>query len=131
MTTLTDALDGEGLTWFSSEEASWEGQAFVSVDGTDAALSGHAGAGGSSWLQTEVEGPGTMEFDWMVKGAGTDTCLLFVDEQVQKAVCSGLSWSHASAAVGPGDHTLRWVFVGKANASQGAAYLDQVRWITP
>jgi hypothetical protein len=129
MTRLTDALDGVGLTWFTSEQTPWTKQSFVTVDGVDAAISGGSSIDQTSWLQTDLEGAGKLEFDWLVKGSGKDPCLVFVNGKVRRTLAPGYDWSHETLTLGEGDHTVRWVFVGDTGLTPGAAYLDQVKWV--
>lgn len=128
MDQLTDALDGNALTWFTSAEAPWTKQAFVTADGVDAGVSGTAAPGQASWLQTELEGTGTLQFDWLAKGSGKDTCLLFVNGALRRILAPGYAWSHETLTLGAGDHAIRWVFIGDTGPTPGAAYVDQVKW---
>ncbi len=128
MARLTDALDDGGLTWFTSDRAPWTKQAFVTVDGVDAAISGPSTSGQASWLETVLEGPGKLGFDWLVKGAGKDTCLVFVNGKIRRTLIPGYEWSRESLTLGEGDHAVRWVFVGGTGLAPGSTYLDQVKW---
>lgn len=127
MTKLTGALDGDALTWFTSAAAPWTRQTFATADGEDAAISGPSAGDGSSWLQTDVEGPGKLKFDWLVEGMGSDACLLIVDGQAYRTLSPGYIWSRETISLGEGWHTLQWVFSGESLGT-GAAYLDQVKW---
>jgi hypothetical protein len=128
MTKVTAALDDESLTWFMSEQAPWAKQSDITVDGVDAAVS-CTGSSNPSWLQTDLEGSGKLEFDWMLKATGKDTCLVLVNGKIRRTLISGYDWSHEALTLGEGAHTVRWVFVGDNGLTSGAAYLDQVKWI--
>jgi hypothetical protein len=128
MAQLTEALDGESLTWFTSTASPWTGQKFVTADGVDAAISGSTTLDQVSWLQTEVEGAGRLSFDWLVKGAGSEACLLVVDGQIARTLGTGYEWANESLELGEGDHTVRWIFVGEGLLFRGSAYLDRVAW---
>ncbi len=125
---LAEALDGEGLVWLTSSRLPWTKQLFVTVDGEDAAISGEAALDRVSWLQADVEGPGSLTYDWLVKGFGLDTCLLLVDGKVMRTRIPGHDWAHEALPIDEGSHTIRWVFVGDTGLTPGAAYLDQVTW---
>jgi hypothetical protein len=125
---LAEALDGTGLSWLTSAQRPWTTQPFVTADGEDAAISGAADLERVSWLQADVEGPGTLTYDWLVKGLGLDTCLLLVDGNVMRARNPENGWAHENLTIDGGVHTIRWVFVGDTGLVPGAAYLDQVKW---
>jgi hypothetical protein len=129
MVKLTEALDVKDLTWFTSTLSPWTKQPFVAMAGASGAISGQSDPGRVSWLQTDVEGPGTLEYDWLVKGLGLDACLLIVDGKVARTLHPGLLWMNESVLLGEGDHTIRWAFAGDSRLMQGAAYLDRVNWL--
>jgi hypothetical protein len=126
---LAEALEAEGLPWSTSTRLPWARQAFVTVDGLDAAVSGQGDPERASWLQTEVEGPGMLEFDWLVRGAGLDACLFVVDGRVLRTRGPGFAWTHESVALGDGAHTVRWILTGESRLIPGTAYVDQVKWM--
>jgi hypothetical protein len=127
MTKLTAALDDESLTWFMSEQAPWAKQSSITVDGVDAAISS-TGSSNPSWLQTDLEGSGKLEFDWMLKATGKDACLVYVNGKVRRTLTPGHDWEHETLTLGDGEHIVRWVFVGDSRLTPGAAYLDQMKW---
>jgi hypothetical protein len=127
MTKLTAALDDESLTWFMSEQAPWAKQSDVTVDRVDVAIS-CTDSSSPSWLQTDLEGSGTLEFDWMLKATGKATCLVYVNGKVRRTLTPGHDWDHETLSLGDGEHLVRWVFVGDSSLTPGAAYLDQVKW---
>ncbi len=129
MARLTEALDGEGLTWFTSTLSPWTKESFVTVDKVAAAISGQSDLDRVSWLQTELEGPGTLEYDWLVKGMGLDACLLIVDGKVYRTLGPGHAWMHETIPLEEGSHTIRWAVTGESRLIPGSAYLDQVKWV--
>ncbi len=128
MASLADAVDAEELTWFTAPLAAWTKQAGVTADGVDAAVSGASAPDQVSWLQADVEGPGTLDYDWLVRGRGLDAGLLIVDGRVFRTLGSGFIWTHETIPVEAGVHAIRWVFAGESRLIQGAAYLDRVSW---
>jgi hypothetical protein len=89
---------------------------------------GDGACGLLSWEEAEVEGPGTLAFDWRVNGAGMETGVLIVNGRVQRILGRGYMWSHAAVALGEGPHTIRWVCVGSAGVDDGVVSLDNVVW---
>jgi hypothetical protein len=128
--TLETALDGAGLAWKTSLQAPWLGGAAFSADGVDAAKSGTAEAGRISWLQTAVEGPGTLTFEWFLKGTTADAALLLDNGTVVRRLEVGDDWMLESIMLGQGTHVLQWVYTAeKALETGSAAYLDKVLWV--
>jgi hypothetical protein len=128
MQKLTEALDEPNLTWVTSAKAPWVAQPFVTRDEQDAAVSCETSSEPISWIQTDLDGPGILEFDWLLKGTGESACLILVNGKVRRLLTPRYDWSHEVLQLGKGDHTLRWVFVGANRIMSGAAYLDQVKW---
>jgi hypothetical protein len=123
--TLNNAIDNGTIKLNTSINAPWNYlQTDLSENG-DVAISG---VGPVSWLESELEGTGKLEFDWLVKGSGKDTCLILVNGKVRRTLISRYDWSHETITLGEGDHTIRWVFVGDNTLTPGAEYLDQVKW---
>jgi hypothetical protein len=127
MSLLTAALDGAGLTWFSSFEAPWTGETEYTADGADAAMSAKVSPGQVSWLQTEVEGPGSLAFAWALNG-DSDTCLFLDNGTVMRRLGDKGSWLPETVVLGTGRHTLRWAFTAGATGEPGVAFLDKVKW---
>jgi hypothetical protein len=131
MDRLADALDKEDGVWVTSSRAPWRSQGFVTSDGVDAARSGNSDqAGVLSWLQTDLDGPGVLSFDWIVKGAGADSAVFLIDGQVIRVVGARYAWMTETMPLPEGAHTLRWIFLCGDSLQAGAAYLDGVTWTT-
>ncbi len=125
---LTAALDGEGLAWRTAEGASWHEGADETARGGAAAVSGDVPPGGISWLQTEVEGPGRLVFNWRMAEPGGARCLFMDNGLVLEVLESGSEWTEQAHEVGSGRHDLLWVVPGEPVSGRGSVLLDRVLW---
>jgi len=131
--TLGDVLDAPFLAWTTGGNANWLSQVVVTYDGVDAARSGAIGDGQQSWIQTTVEGPGTIWYRWVVSSElGFDWLKFYYNGYLQDGSISGLdvAWQHKGWNVPAGIHTLRWSYEKDESLSSGAdaGWLDQVVW---
>jgi hypothetical protein len=139
---LATALGG-GLSWQTGGDSNWTGQIMTTHDGLHAARSGIIFGNQKTWLQTTVDGPGTLEFWWKVSSEEEDSepggepwgdILRFHVDGAEHARTSGeKDWTlRAFTITGTGAHTLRWAYEKDPYASFGsdAAWLDQVVWTT-
>lgn len=127
MSLLTAALDGEGLTWFTSADAPWLAGADETAAGGTAAMGAAVAAGAVSWLQTEVEGPGRLAFNWLAGPGGR--CLFLDNGFVRETLEAGSEWGRATMETGPGRHVLMWVVPGETVPGTGPVLLDRVLWL--
>lgn len=129
---LSTALDGSGLTWTTSGNANWYGQAATTHDNVDAAKSGIITHSQSSSLQTTVTGPGTFTFWWAVSSEANYDFLTFYVDDVAQVSISGttITWAQQSVALGSGTHVLRWTYSKDISVSSGldAGFVDQAVW---
>jgi pimeloyl-ACP methyl ester carboxylesterase len=128
---ISSAVENDVLKWETKRAAPWSGQAIISADGVDAAMSGTGSTNGVSWLETSVTGPGTLGFDWRLITANPGDTLLVLDNGAVLSKIAGLTdWANLSIPLKKGTHTLRWVFLGDllGTSAQGAGYLDRVKW---
>ena len=126
VTDLTDAVDEPALT-FSTDQPLWYRQTVVSHDGVDAAQSGNAGAGGTTWMETTISGPDTLNFYWKVDSeSGRDFLRFLVDDVVREAISGDVDWNRISFDIPAGDHVLRWEYVknGSNNVGADAGWVD-------
>lgn len=123
---IADALadSGERLTWARSSDTAFEKEDGV-VGST--ALSD----GGSAWLETEVQGPVSVSFQWRVSSELNHDFFMFsVDGEPYAGISGQVGWNQRSFAVPAGTHTLRWQYVKDGQGSDGEdrAWLDDVRF---
>jgi hypothetical protein len=131
---LGEAVDAPGLTWTTGGDASWFAQTNVTYDGFDAAQSGVIGDGQESWIETTVEGPGYIRFQW---GVDSDDFsydrLEFSIDGFAETDISGLGnyWNYEERYVGSGSHVLRWSYAkdGADSDGQDAGWLDEVEFV--
>lgn len=126
---LATALDGVNLVWLTGGDAAWSAQSSVTHDGVDAAQSGYIFDNQESWLQTSVNGPGTLTFWWKVSSeADFDWLRFHIDGVLQQQISGEVNWQQRSFSLPQGSHTLRWRYVKDSNSTSGQdrAWLDQV-----
>jgi len=129
-TCLPVALDTP-LAFTTGGEGIWTGQVVTMRDGTDAAQNGPITHSQQSWMQTTVNGPGTLEFWWKVSSQGGDFLEFYINGVLQTGRISGtVDWAKKSFSLNPGVHTLRWRYVKDSSGSSGsdAAWVDQLSW---
>ena len=108
---LAEALDNAELLFTTVGDGEWYGQTDASHDGVDAARSGPLLDGQVTWLQTTVNGPGTLSFWWNVSSEeGADPFELYADGERLDAI-SGTNgvWRRKSIRMtGGGPHDVIW-----------------------
>jgi hypothetical protein len=127
---LAEALEYAG-TWTTGGTIPWMAQTNVTHDGLDAAKVTLDG-GQTSWLETTVEGPGSLSFWWKIYSYKRDSSLRFYVDGVERLVwVNDSGWQPATFALGAGSHVLRWVY-GASGGFAGymaTAWLDEVRFV--
>ncbi|HEX2747700.1 MAG TPA: M6 family metalloprotease domain-containing protein, partial [Verrucomicrobiales bacterium] len=123
------AVDAPGLTWSTGGGGYWFGQAVTTHDGVDAAQNGDINDFGSTWVQAQVTGPGTLTFWWRVDSEQNYDFFRFsIDGAEQEKASGPVNWAQKSYQIGAGAHTLRWTYDKDESVSEGAdaAWLDEV-----
>jgi hypothetical protein len=134
--TLADAVGCRQLLFATGGDAPWFMQSAVVREGPDAAQSGAIGDRQSSWMETSVEGPGTLSFHWKVS-CEDDT--LFDDWDYVAVTVNGIEfarrdgiteWELVQLPLEAGMHTVRWVYTKDRVVSEGmdCAWVDGVSW---
>lgn len=126
---LATALDGPNLAWVTGGDAAWSELSTSTHDGVDAAESGFIFDSQESWLETSVNGPGTLTFWWKVSSEPDFDWLRFhIDGVLQQQISGEVNWQQRSFQLPQGSHTLRWRYVKDSNGAfgQDRAWLDQV-----
>lgn len=113
---LGEVLDAPYLAWTTGGDAPWLGQASATPGSSENwAQSGELPGFGSSWLETQVEGPGRLSFTWRLdplSAAWDSLALDFLTNGVRTAsavVHVPNEWQAVHVELGPGPHVLRWV----------------------
>ena len=133
--TFGEVLDADRLEWTTSGDAEWVPATTVQAsDGVDCAWAGRVGEDEYSRIETEVVGPGTVSFDWLVSGRdGDDWFDFYVDDIPVRSITGTSSWASVSVDIGDGNHTLAWEWF-RSYTGNGAeladcrAGLDNVSW---
>lgn len=85
---------------------------------------------GSASFETEVYGPGTVEFAWAVDSEEVHDRLSFsIDGEVQSFISGQVAYGPAGPfSFGPGDHTLRWTYAKDQSFSPGedSGWVDNI-----
>ncbi len=143
MTNLENSLNAQGSTlkFTTGGHAKWKAVS-ASHDGNKSARSGKISHNKRSWVQTEVNGPGTISFWWKVScekcendyGRKYDYLCLYIDgedEEPKYWIHGKTGWKKVSHSFSnAGRHVLRWEYFKDINTSVGAdcGWVDQVSW---
>ena len=132
-TDIATALDTTLLSWITGGSSSWAGESTDTHDGVDAARSGAIGDSQSTWVETTVQGPGSISFWWKVSSESSyDFLTFFVDGAMKKEISGTVAWRGETFSLPAGAHTLTWIYEKDISVSGGsdAGWLDQVTWST-
>lgn len=123
---LADALESD-LSYTTGGDANW----YWAMDGTrDTAKSGEIEAEQETWMQTTVQGEGTVTFEWNVYSEENEYLEFYVDGQLKYNIDGEETWHEKSYNVtGQGSHTLKWRFATSDECGGGCCgWVDDVRW---
>lgn len=128
--TLGDALDAPTLAWTTSPSPDdWQVQDYEVIEGSHA-LHGFAAPGGSSWIETTVEGPGTLDYHWAAQIAtvADGRLALYLDGVLQTSIQGG-PYRSASLTIPPGTHAVRWTLEADIAAEYTlSGWIDRVNF---
>ena len=128
---LADGSENGGLVWASGGDCAWAAQNALTDDGVGAARSGAIGDGQKSWLETSVDGKGSLSFVWRASSESLDRLRFYTDGEPRGALAGATGWLAVSLAVtNAGVHTFRWEYAKSKSGAAGedAAWLDRVVW---
>ena len=130
---LAPAVEGEGFAFTTGGDAEWFHQEIESqVDG-DALQSGDITDGDETWLETTVNGPGTLRFLWKVSSEGGYDRLRFrLNGSEQFNISGTVGWEQREVVIADeGQHTLHWTYTKDGSVSSGsdAGWVDGFEWI--
>ena len=124
---LTDALESD-LTYTTGGDANW----YWAMDGTrDCTSSGEIDdAEMESWMQTTVQGAGTVTFEWKVYSDENEYLEFYIDGQFKCEIYGEETWQQKSYPVtGQGSHTLkRRFYTSDESSGGGCGWVDDVQW---
>jgi hypothetical protein len=125
------AADSEGLRWESRGDRVWSPQITLGQYGSHALQSGSIGNNESSILETQMTGPGTLNFFWKVSSeSGVDSLRLLLDGEQQDIITGDIDWTNRTLSIPAGEHTIRWAYtkdISNADA-EDAGWLDLVTY---
>ena len=122
------------LQWTGSTGVfpSWFSQTTEYVYDGDAAQSGDIDDYQSTWMETTVEGTGTIDFYFSMSCDAYDSLTLSVDGQSVWSVTGNKSWQQFPGHTinTTGTHTIRWTYAKDDTGSSGSdcAWVDKVEW---
>ncbi len=126
---IAGAVEAPALVWQRGGDASFFRQTVVSMNAGDAAQSGVIANDESSYIQTEIMGPGWVEFHWKVSSEDTFDYFRFSDNGTEiEAIAGEVDWVKIQHTLAAGTHTLRWEYDKDPFSAGGsdAAWLDKV-----
>ncbi|MHC4328768.1 MAG: NosD domain-containing protein [Planctomycetota bacterium] len=130
--TLSEALDTD-LSFTTSRNADWFSQTTTSQYGGDAAQSGDISNNQESWIQTTVNGAGTVSFYWKVSSEKDfDFLEFYIDGSLQEQISGSMDWQQKTYAISTlGSHTLEWRYVKDKGTDSGSdcGWVDKMEWV--
>jgi hypothetical protein len=110
--------------------ADWFGQTNTYYYDSDAAQSGDVADDEETWLETSVQGAGTLTFYWKVSSESSyDLLEFYIDGNRQDYISGDVDWQQESFTIsGALPHTLKWVYTKDSSVSNGSdcGWLDYV-----
>lgn len=134
--TLGEAVDATALAFTTGGNDVWAVDTAVGWTNGVSAKSGIVANGQSSWIETTVEGAGTLAFRWKVMGGlfrNNPFAFAKIEVDGTEAVSTHLTdgWEGRTLEIADtGTHTVRWTYLRtSARACDGdCAWIDAVAW---
>ena len=134
--TLAEAVDAPALAFTIGGAEDWDVDAMNGWTNGVSAKSGAVANGEASWIETTVDGAGTLAFRWKVMGGlfrNTPFAYAKVEIDGMQAVSTHLTdgWEgQALEIAGAGTHTVRWTYLRTSarDCDGDCAWLDGVSW---
>ncbi|MHC4535366.1 MAG: hypothetical protein ACYS6K_15555 [Planctomycetota bacterium] len=128
---LSEALDTD-LIFETGGDEDWFSQTRMTYFDDDAAESGDIWDGQVSWMQTTVNGMGTLGFYWRVSSEQNyDHLEFYIDGVLQNRISGTVDWHQMIYTITePGPHTLEWRYTKDSSTSNGndLGRVDLVDW---
>jgi hypothetical protein len=129
---LSDALDTT-LSFTTGGDEDWFNQTATYYHDYDSAQSGDITNDQESYLQTKVNGTGTVSFYWKVSSEGScDYLEFYIDGGRQDRISDLDDWHYMNFEItGSALHTLEWRYVKDESIDRGddCGWVDYVEWI--
>lgn len=123
--TLDVGSEGSSKGWFGVADSQIPGGG----SNGDAAKSGTTEVGESSYLETIVEGPYVLNFDWKVSSrVGSNYLEFSINGVVQERISGEVDWTAKEFFIPAGTQELRWTYskTGDAGEYEDAGWVDEV-----
>ncbi|MCJ7730334.1 MAG: carboxypeptidase-like regulatory domain-containing protein [Sedimentisphaerales bacterium] len=130
ISSLSQALDTT-LSFTTGGNADWFYQTNIFYSDGDAAQSGDISHNQKSWMNTMVDGPGTLSFYWKVSSEGNyDFLEFYIDGVRQSRISGSVDWQQKTYAISSGSHNLLWRYIKDGHLSSGSdcGWVDKVEW---
>lgn len=127
--TLCEAVDNCELNFSTGGDRSWFSQPITTFDGQDAAQTGNIEDNGQTWLETIVEGPGTLTFYWKVSSEyDCDFLKFYIDGNLVDQMSGEVDWHYKEFGIQEGFYALTWWYTkdGSVSNFEDAGWVDQV-----
>ena len=134
--TLQEALDNGDLAFGSGPDESWTLDYEITTEDEDSARSPEIENNQSTWVEMEVEGPGTVFFSWRTTNDNGQEFKCFVDDELVTSFAKGYAWEQprwlkGSVRLSEGEHLIRWEYSKQSAFGQNMyGWLDEVRFMT-
>jgi hypothetical protein len=129
---LSEALDTD-LSFTTGDKADWFSQTTTSQYGGDASQSGDISSDQESWMQTTVNGAGTVNFYWKVSSEEYfDFLKFYIDGLMQDRISGSVDWQQMTYIITDSDlHTLEWQYMKDVGTDSGSdcGWVDKVEWV--
>jgi hypothetical protein len=131
---LAEAVDAPQFNWITGGDANWFSQTTETHDTEEAAQSGAIGDDQSAWIETTINGPGTLSFWWRVDSDdsfGYDYLEFSIEGNNWSEISGDYGWEYSDVHLDSGPQTVRWTYNKDFSDSAGAdaAWLDEVSFI--
>jgi hypothetical protein len=133
-----DAVEAPEFPWRTRKLSPWAAQAAITSDGSDALRIPQPTDNSATWVETTVEGPALVSFQWRMRGMNSSFGSTVLRDRLVARI-SGIqvleqtrqgTWTPGIITVPPGSQTVRWSFLTPlpfGDTSNREAFLDQVK----
>jgi hypothetical protein len=133
---VADSLSGPldtALTFTTGGDAIWFSQTAMSYYGGAAAQSGAISRSENSWMQTIVNGEGTISFYWKVSSEmDFDFLEFYIDGFLESQISELVDWEQKTYTINrSGMHVLKWQYIkdGSTDFGSDSGWVDKVEWV--
>jgi hypothetical protein len=117
--------------WWTSGNAPWFSETNVEYAGLPAAQTGALGFDEESWLETIVNGPGTLSF-WLKAAAPYGGNLVFTANGSNTMLFNGVfDWQQITTNLPAGPSVLLWRYLTDVSSGNNTFWIDDVTFVAP